>query len=147
MNTDNAKFYCDNKLPFVMGTTGGDREQVIRDVEESGVYAVVAPNMGKQIVAFQTMIEIMAEKFPGCFSGYSLRVVESHQRTKVDTSGTAKAVVASFQKMGLNFEEARNGDACICLISPLHLITLVSHDVTFFVADFLLSLSDYCRVR
>lgn len=33
------------------------------------------------------------------------QVVESHQRTKADTSGTAKAVVASFNKMGLPYEE------------------------------------------
>ena len=88
-----------------MGTTGGDRDLVMRDAEASGVYAVVAPNMGKQIVAFQTMMEMMAERFPGCFAGYSLEVVESHQRTKADTSGTAKAVVGSFQKMGLDFTE------------------------------------------
>ena len=30
--------------------------------------------MGKQIVAFQTMMEMMAERFPGCFSGYTLQV-------------------------------------------------------------------------
>lgn len=102
---DNARFYCENNLPFVMGTTGGDREALLRDVEAAGTYAVIAPNMGKQIVAFQTMMENMAAQFPGCFAGYTLQVVESHQRTKVDTSGTAKAVVASFQKMGLNFEE------------------------------------------
>ena len=102
---ENANFYVKNKLPFVMGTTGGDRDALIRDVKDSGVYAVIAPNMGKQIVAFQTMMETMAEKFPGCFSGYTLKVVESHQRSKVDTSGTAKAVVGSFQKMGLDFAE------------------------------------------
>ena len=33
------------------------------------------------------------------------QVAESHQRTKVDTSGTAKAVVQSLNKMGLPFEE------------------------------------------
>jgi 4-hydroxy-tetrahydrodipicolinate reductase len=88
-----------------MGTTGGDRAALLEETKQAGVYAVIAPNMGKQIVAFQTMMETMAEKFPGCFSGYSLRVVESHQRTKADTSGTAKAVVASLQKMGLEFSE------------------------------------------
>lgn len=103
--TDNARFYISNKLPFVMGTTGGDRELLIKEVKDSGVYAVIAPNMGKQIVAFQTMMELMADKFPGCFSGYTLKVVESHQRSKADTSGTAKAVVQSFQKMGLDFQE------------------------------------------
>ena len=58
-----------------------------------------------QVVAFQATMELMAEQFPGAFSGYKLEVVESHQRTKVDTSGTAKAVVASFQKLGLDFTE------------------------------------------
>lgn len=35
------------------------------------------------------------------------QVVESHQRTKADTSGTAKAIVASFQKLGVDFNEVR----------------------------------------
>ena len=35
-------------------------------------------------------MESMATTFPGAFSGYSLRVVESHQSSKKDTSGTAK---------------------------------------------------------
>ena len=103
----NAEFYCANQLPFVMGTTGGDREALARDVAAAGVYAVIAPNMGKQIVAFQSMMETMADRFPGCFAGYTLSVVESHQRTKADTSGTAKAVVASFRRMGLEFDEER----------------------------------------
>lgn len=46
---ENAKFYGDNGLPFVMGTTGGDRAQLASDTEASGVYAVIAPQMGKQV--------------------------------------------------------------------------------------------------
>jgi hypothetical protein len=34
---------------------------------------VIAPNMGKQIVAFQTMMTMMSERFPGCFAGYTLQ--------------------------------------------------------------------------
>eukprot|EP00879_Flechtneria_rotunda_P022488 GHRR01023739.1.p1 GENE.GHRR01023739.1~~GHRR01023739.1.p1 ORF type:complete len:142 (+),score=38.93 GHRR01023739.1:725-1150(+) len=48
------------------------------------------------------MMEMMAEQFPGAFAGYTLKVTESHQSSKKDTSGTAKAIVASFQKLGLN---------------------------------------------
>ena len=51
--------------------------------------------MAKQIVALQAALEQMAEQFPGSFEGYTLRVVESHQSSKADTSGTAKAVSAS----------------------------------------------------
>lgn len=32
-----------------MGTTGGDREKLMNDVRESGNYAVIAPQMGKQV--------------------------------------------------------------------------------------------------
>ena len=54
------------------------------------------------------MMELMAQNFPGVFTGYKLDVVESHQRNKADTSGTAKAVVASFQQMGIEgFKEVR----------------------------------------
>lgn len=100
----NAEFYCSRGLPFVMGTTGGDRDKLMEDVLKSGVYSVIAPQMGKQVVAFQAAMAIMAEQFPGAFSGYKLKVLESHQSTKVDTSGTAKAIIGSFQKLGLAFD-------------------------------------------
>ena len=58
-----------------------------------------------QVVAFQAMMDMMAKEFPGAFSGYKLEVTESHQRTKADTSGTAKAIVGSFQNLGLDFSE------------------------------------------
>lgn len=103
----NAKFYAQNKLPFVMGTTGGDREQLVKDME--GHFCVIAPNMGKQIVAMQAALEDLAVKFPGCFEGYKLEVTESHQKTKADTSGTAKAVIASIQKLASD-ESFTNSD-------------------------------------
>ena len=46
---DNARFYCQNQVPFVMGTTGGDRHQLLEDTKKAGVYAVIAPQMGKQV--------------------------------------------------------------------------------------------------
>lgn len=58
-----------------------------------------------QIVAFQAMMEYMSNNFPGAFSGYKLEVTESHQRTKVDTSGTAKDVITSFAKLGTPIKE------------------------------------------
>ena len=100
---DNAAFYCSRNLPFVMGTTGGDRERLHQTVADSAVCAVIAPNMAKQIVGFQAMMEYAAATFPGIFSGYDLSVQESHQAGKADTSGTAKAVVACFNRMGIDF--------------------------------------------
>lgn len=100
---ENAEFYCRRKVPFVMGTTGGDRSKLMRDVQSAGLYAVIAPQMGKQVVAFIAAMEALADSCPGAFAGYSLQVTESHQSTKVDTSGTAKEVVACFQRLGVQF--------------------------------------------
>ncbi|MQL74616.1 hypothetical protein Taro_006962 [Colocasia esculenta] len=100
----NAELYCKIGVPFVMGTTGGDREKLYKTVEDSNVYAVISPQMGKQVVAFLAAMEIMADQFPGAFSGYSLQVVESHQASKLDTSGTAKAIISCFKKLGVSFE-------------------------------------------
>lgn len=100
---DNADFYCRHGLPFVMGTTGGDREKLARTVTGSSTCAVIAPNMAKQIVGFQAMMDYAATTFNDLFSGYTLSVRESHQAGKADTSGTAKAVVACFNRMGVDF--------------------------------------------
>jgi 4-hydroxy-tetrahydrodipicolinate reductase len=93
----NAIFYAKNSIPFVMGTTGGDRDQLMMDMQNAKASAVIAPNMGKQIVALQAGLEDLAKKFPSAFGGYKLHVRESHQKTKADTSGTAKAVVDSLK--------------------------------------------------
>ena len=102
---DNAAFYCENGIPFVMGTTGGDREALAETVQKSEVAAVIAPNMAKQIVAFQAMMEYAAETFPGVFKGYGLEIKESHQQGKADTSGTAKAMIGYFNGLGIPFSK------------------------------------------
>ncbi|XP_057478071.1 4-hydroxy-tetrahydrodipicolinate reductase 2, chloroplastic-like isoform X2 [Actinidia eriantha] len=101
---DNAELYCKIGVPFVMGTTVRDRERLYKTVEDSKVYAVISPQMGKQVVAFIAAMEIMAEQFPGAFYGYSLQVMESHQANKLDASGTAKEVISCFQKLGVPFD-------------------------------------------
>merc|ERR1711907_27831 len=100
----NAEFYAALGLPFIMGTTGGDRDALMKVTQEAGIYAVIAPNMCKQIVAFQATMELMAQQFPGCFNGYELEITESHQSYKADTSGTAKAMVGHFNSLGPSFD-------------------------------------------
>lgn len=102
---DNASFYCENNIPFVMGTTGGDRKLLTDTVTGSAIVAVIAPNMGAQIVAFQAMMEYAAQTFPGVFKGYHLDIKESHQKGKADTSGTAKAMIGYFNNLGIPFEK------------------------------------------
>ncbi len=101
----NAAFYCEEGLPFVMGTTGGDRDALHETVAQSAIAAVIAPNMAQQIVGFQAMMAYAAETFPGLFSGYHLDIKESHQQGKADTSGTAKAMVGYFNAMGIDFRD------------------------------------------
>ncbi len=103
----NAEFYCKNNLPFVMGTTGGDRKLLEDTIKKSSIPAVIAPNMAKQIVGFQAMMEYAAKTFPGLFKGYSLKVMESHQKGKADTSGTARAMIRYFNELGMPFTEEK----------------------------------------
>ena len=102
----NADFYCRHGLHFVMGTTGGERQRLEETVRTSSVAAVIAPNMAKQIVGFQAMMEYAAQTFPDLFGGYTLQIKESHQDGKADTSGTAKAMVRYFNRLGLSFSES-----------------------------------------
>jgi len=96
----NAAWYVKHGFAFVMGTTGGDRRGLTEAaLAGGGCKAVVAPNMAKQIVALQATLEGMAATFPGAFEGYALSVEESHQSTKADTSGTAKALVRALNTL------------------------------------------------
>ncbi len=101
----NAMFYCKHCLPFVMGTTGGNRKLLEETVSMSSISAVIAPNMAKQIVGFQAMMEWVADTFPDLFNGYKLELRESHQKGKADTSGTAKAMIQHFNRLGIPFHE------------------------------------------
>jgi 4-hydroxy-tetrahydrodipicolinate reductase len=98
----NARFYCDQGLPFVMGTTGGDRKALEDTVKASRISAVIAPNMAKQIIGFQAMMKYAADTFPDLFKGYSLTIRESHQQGKADTSGTAVAMTEYFNRLGIS---------------------------------------------
>ena len=49
-NVDNAELYSKVGVPFVMGTTGGDRNKLYETVEKAKIYAVISPQMGKQVM-------------------------------------------------------------------------------------------------
>ena len=102
----NIEYYCRNDINFIMGTTGVVINKIKQNIEESNICAVIAPNMAKQIVALQAMLEFAAIHFPNCFAGYDLKITESHQKNKLDTSGTARAMIDYFNKLGMEFEES-----------------------------------------
>lgn len=87
----NAELYAQAGVPFVMGTTGGDREKLLDTVRRSRISAVIAPNMATPMIILQAMLEYAAQTFPGALEDWALTIAESHQSTKKDVSGTAKA--------------------------------------------------------
>jgi 4-hydroxy-tetrahydrodipicolinate reductase len=100
----NCEFYCKNKLPFVMGTTGGDPNALATMVNESNISAVIAPNMSVPITAIMAMIENAAETFPNALAGFNLQIVESHQSPKKDKSGTGKAIGENLKSLGADYK-------------------------------------------
>jgi 4-hydroxy-tetrahydrodipicolinate reductase len=101
----NIDLYCQKCTNFVIGTTGVVIDKVSERIKESDINAVIAPNMGKQIVALQAMMKYAADNFPECFKDYTLEIRESHQKGKLDTSGTARAMVSYFEQLGIIFDE------------------------------------------
>jgi len=101
----NALMYRNLGIPFVMGTTGGDREKLIKTVEGSGISAVIAANMAAPVVVLQEMIKFAAEKFPNAFEGFTLNIRESHQAAKKDPSGTAISLLPYFASLGIPLEK------------------------------------------
>lgn len=99
----NAAWYAEQGIPFVMGTTGYDAEAVKAILSQSKISAVVAPNMAAPIVMMQAAMRWLATEFPGACAESELAIRESHQQGKRDTSGTAKALVASFQELGVDY--------------------------------------------
>ena len=70
----NVDVYTRVGCDFVLGTTGGDYEKVEEKLLDGENYAVIAPNMAKQIVALQLGLQDIASRFPGSFSGYKMTV-------------------------------------------------------------------------
>jgi len=105
----NSEMYCRTSTPFVMGTTGGTKEEraaLEQRVRDSNTVAVIAPNMAKQIVAFQALMDNFSENHLDIYKDCTLKIIESHQKGKPDTSGTARAMVGYFNKMGIRFDES-----------------------------------------
>jgi 4-hydroxy-tetrahydrodipicolinate reductase len=102
---DNIAWYVERNIPFVMGTTGFDAAKAKALVEQSRVAAVIAPNMAAPIVLIQTALEDLARRFPGALAGAEATIRESHQASKRDTSGTARALVRALAALGTDARE------------------------------------------
>jgi len=104
----NAKMYCDNNIPFVMGSTGADYDLIKRLSAEADNPCVAYPNMDVRIVTWMAGIQYIAENFSGAFEGAKVELWESHQADKKDTSGTMKKTLEALAK--LSSSEMSEGD-------------------------------------
>lgn len=96
----NTIHYTSLGIPFVMGTSGGNREEMEEIIRRSRTCAVVAANMDPQIIRQQMNIDEFAQNSPDIFRGTTVEITESHQKTKRDVSGTAVAFRAQFERYG-----------------------------------------------
>jgi len=99
---DNVKFYIERGLDFIVGTTGGNVEEIREDVRMSSVVAVIAPNLALPIVMLQAMWEFAAENFSDVMNDFVFSGIESHQSTKVDMSGTMLGFMTKFRRLGID---------------------------------------------
>lgn len=111
--TANALAMAGAGVSFVMGTTGLDRARVEAAVRHAGIPAVAAPNMAVPLVVLGAALRWAAAEFPGALAGLGLTIEESHQATKKDVSGTAKAFLPLFEALGARPPE---GEAAITSI-------------------------------
>lgn len=122
----NVEFYCARGIPFVLGTTGFDACVARELVSQARISAVIAPNMAVPIVAVLATLRRLAEEYPGALDGVELSIRESHQSTKRDVSGTARALQASLVRLGMKpaapIESIRDPAAQLALgVQPEHL--------------------------
>lgn len=97
----NAEMYIKHKIPFVMGSTGvsNNYKDIERMAEEAEVPCVTYPNMDQRIIAWMSGIEHMAKTYSGAFAGANIRLSETHQADKKDTSGTMKAMLTGLGRL------------------------------------------------
>ncbi len=96
----NALLYVMNGIPFVMGTTGGDSDTIEENVRRGSVNAVIAPNMAPEVVQIQIELEDLLRTNPHKYAGWNATILESHQASKQDVSGTAIALRKQLEALG-----------------------------------------------
>ncbi len=103
---ENVDFYCQRGLNFVMGTTGGNLNLISEKVRESGLCAVIAPNMAKKIVSFEATLNYLIREFPNLYKDCKLEIIESHQSTKEEVSATALRMAGLFRALGAEIKDS-----------------------------------------
>lgn len=96
----NVDIYCKNKIPFIMVTTGGDRDALSEIIEESEISAVIAPNMSTPIVMLMDILKYATDHYPNAIDGWKIRII-GHQAKKKGANETTMTIGNILKSMGL----------------------------------------------
>ena len=101
----NVKFYCAKKWPMIIATSGGDWDLMTKEIEAAKLPALRISNAAIPVGALIAYLNYLVDeqKFsigPPSSPNVRLRVLESHQETKPDTSNTAREISNILFRMG-----------------------------------------------
>jgi len=99
-----GELYAEAEIPFVFAGTIGDSDALRETIKKSNISAMIAPNISLELNVFASIFEERAKEFPGMFKGYKAKIVESHQKSKKDVSGTARKWTRELETMGMEVE-------------------------------------------
>lgn len=99
---EHAAIWNELGIPVVIGASNFDLAAVRERIMTLNGLAVLGTNLASPMVALQAILRFAATEFPGAFDGFSWRCTESHQQGKKDVSGTARALLPSFQALGFS---------------------------------------------
>jgi len=89
-------------IPWVLGTTGWNKDEILPIVEERGIPLLYAPNFSIGMALFRKMAKLGRS----LFEGYEMEGLEIHHTEKKDApSGTALKLMEEIE--GLNFTSIR----------------------------------------
>ncbi len=87
---ENSAVVCAKRINMIIGTTGfsdGELRELKKNIESSGIGAVISPNMSVGVNVFWDLVR----NATGLLKGYDIEITEAHHRFKKDApSGTAK---------------------------------------------------------
>lgn len=98
-----TEMYCEAGIPFVMLSTGegvDDVKKMVGFSEEAVNTCVQDVNMSTGIMTLYGSIITEAQRNRNGFKGYHYLIIESHQASKTDVSGTALKLAKALKELG-----------------------------------------------
>jgi hypothetical protein len=92
-----VKMYTELKIPFVMQSQEAQFRNLVQEVEEAKMFALISEDMNKQTAAFDAMWEDWSKRFPGLFADYDFDTKTNDHKRSI-TESMIKAFNDLFHK-------------------------------------------------